>query len=132
MRGLRQDKCESVYSDPIHWKRGCRAMRKPENMRGLRQDKCESVYSDPISFIKTLNEMNALWTVLAVSQGLIDEDMIGKLIERVRESITRQATPDRRKRNCARKVRQPVSSWPRMITTESNEGDYKFELVDFT
>ena len=84
-----------------------------------------------ISFIKTLGEMNALWTILAVSQGLLDEATIEKMVGRVRESIMRQRTPDRRKRNCARKVRQPVSGWPRMIVTESNEGDYEFETVDF-
>jgi len=82
-----------------------------------------------ISFVKTLAEMNALWTILAVSQGLLDDATVGKLVERVRESIIRQRTPDRRKRNCARKVRQPVSSWPRLIIAESNEGEYEFEIV---
>jgi hypothetical protein len=84
-----------------------------------------------ISFIKTLEEMNALWTILAVSKGLLDDATVAKIAERVRESITRQITPARRKRNCARKVRQPVSSWPRLIDIESNEGDYTFEIINF-
>ena len=84
-----------------------------------------------ISFIKTLEEMNALWTILSVAQGLIDDITAGKLVERVRESIIRQMTPARRKRNCARKVRQPVSGWPRLINIESNEVDYTFEIIDF-
>jgi len=88
---------------------------------------------DPLSlsFIKTLDEMNALWTILSVSQGLIDDVTAEQLVERVRESIIRQRTPKRRKRNCARKVRQPVSSWPRLINIESNEGTYIFEIISF-
>jgi hypothetical protein len=88
---------------------------------------------DPLSlsFIKTLDEMNALWTILSVSQGLIDDVTAEQLVERVRESIIRQRTPKRRKRNCARKVRQPVSSWPRLINIESNEGSYIFEIISF-
>jgi Transposase DDE domain len=84
-----------------------------------------------ISFIKTLAEMNSLWTILAVAHGLLDEVTVELLVERVRESIIRQKTPERRSRNCARKVRQPVSSWPRLIITDSNEGEYEFETIDF-
>jgi len=84
-----------------------------------------------ISFIKTLDGMNALWTILSVSQGLIDDVTAEHLVERVRESIIRQRTPKRRKRNCPRKVRQPVSGWPRLINIESNEGSYVFEIISF-
>lgn len=84
-----------------------------------------------ISFIKTLEQMNALWTILSVSEGLLEDATIKEMSRRVRESIIRQATPKRRKRNCPRKVRQPVCSWPRLTANESNEGDYVFETIEF-
>ena len=84
-----------------------------------------------ISFIKTLENMNSLWAILAVSEGLLDEATTHEILNRVRQMIIRQATPPRRTRTCPRKVRQPVSSWPRLISNESNEGSYVFEIVSF-
>lgn len=84
-----------------------------------------------ISFIKTLENMNSLWAILAVSEGLLDETTTHEILNRVRQMIIRQATPPRRKRTCPRKVRQPVGSWPRLIGNESNEGSYVFEIVSF-
>lgn len=85
-----------------------------------------------ISFIKTLESMKSLWLILAAAEGLLDNKTTQAIITRVRESIIRQATPPRRKRTCPRKVRQPVSSWPRLITNDSHEGDYEFEIISFT
>jgi len=85
-----------------------------------------------ISFIKTLESMKSLWMILAAADGLLDDGTAQAIFNRVRESIIRQATPPRRKRTCPRKVRQPVSSWPRLITNESREGDYEFEIISFT
>ena len=84
-----------------------------------------------ISFIKTLDKLTSVWAILAVADGLLDESTTQELLDRVRQAIIRQATPPRRKRTCPRKVRQPVSSWPRLIWNESNEGDYSFEIVSF-
>jgi hypothetical protein len=84
-----------------------------------------------ISFIKTLEQMNSLWLIVSVSEGLLDDPTIQAMTNRVRDSIIRQATAPRRKRNCPRKVRQPVSSWPRLTVNESNEGDYTFEIISF-
>jgi hypothetical protein len=83
-------------------------------------------------FIKTLESMKSLWLILAAAEGLLDNKTTQAIITRVRESIIRQATPPRRKRTCPRKVRQPVSSWPRLITNDSHEGDYEFEIISFT
>jgi len=85
-----------------------------------------------ISFVKTLESMKSLWMILAAAGGLLDDDTAKAIFNRVRDSIIRQATPPRRKRNCPRKVRQPVSSWPRLITNDSREGDYEFEVISFT
>lgn len=84
-----------------------------------------------ISFIKTLEGMRVLWAILAVADGLFDEQTSRALYIRIRESIIRQATPQRRKRSSPRKIRQPVSSWPRLITNDSREGDYEFEIISF-
>jgi hypothetical protein len=84
-----------------------------------------------ISFIKTLEGLRALWAILAVADGLLDEQTSHALYLRIRESILRQATPPRRKRSCPRKVRQPVKSWPRLISNDSLEGDYEFEIISF-
>lgn len=84
-----------------------------------------------ISFVKTLENMKSLWMILAAADGLLDEQTAHAIFTRVRESIIRQATPPRRKRTCPRKVRQPVSSWPRLITNDSREGDYEFEIISF-
>lgn len=84
-----------------------------------------------ISFIKTLEGLKSFWAILAVSDGLLDDVTAHAIFTRVRESIIRQATPPRRKRTCPRKVRQPVSSWPRLITNDSREGDYEFEITNF-
>ena len=84
-----------------------------------------------VSFIKILEQINALWLILSLSEDLLDEETIKKMYQRVLASIIRQATPDRRKRNNPRKVRQPVCSWPRLEVNESNEGDYEFETIAF-
>lgn len=85
-----------------------------------------------ISFIKTLESMKSLWMILAAAGSLLDDHTAKGIFNRVRDSIIRQATPPRRKRTCPRKVRQPVSSWPRLITNDSREGDYEFEITSFT
>jgi hypothetical protein len=93
-----------------------------------------STFSDPlnISFVKTLESMKSLWMILAAADGLLDDLTAQAIFNRVRDSIIRQATPPRRKRTCPRKVRQPVSSWPRLINNDSREGDYEFEIISFT
>ena len=84
-----------------------------------------------ISFVKTLENMKSLWMILAAADGLLDDKTAHAIFTRVRESIIRQATPPRRKRTCPHKVRQPVSSWPRLITNHSRAGDYDFEIISF-
>ena len=84
-----------------------------------------------ISFVKTLEKIRAFWSVLEVSDGLLDEETKQEMLRRVRELIVREAVPKRRPRSCPRKVRQPVCSWPRLTKNESKEGDFTFEIVSF-
>jgi hypothetical protein len=84
-----------------------------------------------ISFLKTLDKMSSLWVVFEASIGILDEESRRELVARIRELIVREAIPKRRKRSCPRKVRQPVSSWPRLTKNESHEGDFTVEIVNF-
>lgn len=72
-----------------------------------------------ISFGLCYHYITALYMVLAASDGLMSAAAQAELIERVRSVIAAQALPKRRTRSCTRKVRQPVSKWPRMIEPES-------------
>ena len=72
-----------------------------------------------ISFGLCYHYITALYLVLAASDGLMSAAAQAELIERVRTVIAAEALPKRRPRSCARKVRQPVSKWPRMIEPES-------------
>ena len=72
-----------------------------------------------ISFGLCYHAITALYTVLSVSDGLLFAAARTELIERVRKVIAAEALPKRRARSCARKIRQPVSTWPRMIKPES-------------
>lgn len=82
-----------------------------------------------ISFVKTHEKIASLWEVFQISEDLLDDETKQEMVRRVRELIVREAIPPRRQRSCPRKVRQPVSSWPRLIIDESHEGEFKFEVV---
>ena len=82
-----------------------------------------------ISFGLCYHAITALYTVLAVSDGLLSADARTELIGRVRKVIAAEALPKRRARSCARKKRQPVSKWPRMIETESLESPDLCEVI---
>jgi hypothetical protein len=72
-----------------------------------------------ISLSICLELTQALWLVLSSSQGLMDEAAQRELVRRMRAQIAACALPPRRPRSCERKVRQPVTKWPRMISPSS-------------
>ncbi|MBK8094746.1 MAG: hypothetical protein IPK32_22950 [Verrucomicrobiaceae bacterium] len=72
-----------------------------------------------ISMSHCLEHTVALLLVLEAAQGLMDEAAQGVLVRRAREQIAQAALPARRRRSCQRKVRQPVSKWPRLLSTSS-------------
>lgn len=74
----------------------------------------------------------ALWIVLASGEGLLDEATQAELVRRTRRQIAQHALPKRRQRTCARKVRQPVCKWPRMMQPISVSGDIPVELIPIT
>ena len=81
-----------------------------------------------ISFGLCYHYVSALYMVLAASDGLLSAATQGELIERDRTVIAAEALPERRPRSCARKVRQPVSKWPRMIEPESFSSPILYEI----
>ena len=53
--------------------------------------------------------------VPAAAGGLMSASAQEELIARIRVTIAAEALPNRRARTCDRKIRQPVSKWPRML-----------------
>ena len=82
-----------------------------------------------VSFIKTLELMRPLWLVFALGADLLSENQKAQLTERFYEQARRCLSRPRRSRSCPRAVRQPVSSWPRLLKNESFEGLLRFTLV---
>jgi hypothetical protein len=84
-----------------------------------------------ISFRKTLTILQPLWLVLSCSKGILSSDQVQQMVERVMREIAEAAIPKRRKRSCPRAVRQPVSSWPRLIknTYQNGPTDYKLKRI---
>lgn len=82
-----------------------------------------------ISFLKTLEAIRGLWRYLEVSEGLLKPGAVRVMVRRVLRQIADQALPKRRARSCPRQVRQPVSSWPRLLENTYNHGDCEYELA---
>jgi hypothetical protein len=82
-----------------------------------------------VSFIKLLELLRPLWLVLALGDDLLSQRQKEQLTERVYEQARTYLTPKRRLRSCPRKVRQPVSGWPRLLHNEYWKGPVHFSFV---
>ena len=82
-----------------------------------------------MSFVKTLELMRPLWLVFELGADLLSDDQKEALIERFYKQARRMVSRKRRARSCPRAVRQPVSSWPRLLTNKSFEGPLRFTFV---
>jgi hypothetical protein len=82
-----------------------------------------------VSFIKLLELLRPLWLVLALGDDLLSEWQKEQLTERFYERARTYVTPKRRLRSCPRKIRQPVSKWPRLLKNEYEEGPVTFSFV---
>ena len=67
-----------------------------------------------ISFVKTLALVRPLWIMLALAGKILSERQIRLLCDRFANFIRTQTIPMKRHRSCQRRLRQPVSRWPRM------------------
>lgn len=83
-----------------------------------------------ISFGKTLALVRSLWLVLAAGNGIITGKQASALTERVMALLADTILPERRTRSCPRKVRQPVSSWPRLMGNSYEIGEPEYEILN--
>jgi hypothetical protein len=82
-----------------------------------------------ISFIKLLDLLRPLWLVLALGEDLLSEQQKQQLTERFYDKARTYLTPKRRTRSCPRKLRQPVSKWPRLLQNEYCDEPVTFTVV---
>lgn len=82
-----------------------------------------------VSFVKLLELMRPLWLVLALGDDLLSEPQKQQLTERFYEQARSCLTPKRRLRSCPRKLRQPVSGWPRLMENEYCETPITFKFL---
>jgi len=82
-----------------------------------------------VSFGKLLELIRPLWLTLALGDDLLEEWQKQELAERFYRKAGTYLTPKRRPRSCPRKVRQPVSGWPRLMKNEYGEGAFTLNFV---
>jgi len=82
-----------------------------------------------ISFGKTLVLVRSLWVVLGAGQGVLSQEQMSALTQKVMQRIAESALPPRRKRTCPRAVRQPVGSWPRLTKNTYSTGATQYKLT---
>ncbi len=82
-----------------------------------------------ISFGQTLALVRSLWWMVAVGEGILAADQVRALVARTLEQIAAQCLPPRRARTCARGLRRPVQSWPRLTTPSYQNGPTQQEVL---
>lgn len=85
-----------------------------------------------ISFAKTVTLLEPLWITFQLGEGILTDRQKGQLIERFYEQLVAMATGKPRTRSCPRKLRQPVSSWPRKLKNEHHQGPVSCEIPHST
>jgi len=82
-----------------------------------------------VSFAKLLELLRPLWLVIAIAADLLSERQRDELVKRFYEHMLLCRVQERRPRSCPRKIRQPVSKWPRLMETQSYEGPLTFSIL---
>lgn len=82
-----------------------------------------------ISFGKTLDWLRSMWTVIALSEGVLTSLQMDAIVRQVFDFIAQTALPKRRQRSCPRALRQPVSSWPRLTKNTYSKGATEYQLT---
>ena len=81
-----------------------------------------------ISFIKTLQVVQGLWQFLALAADLLTPAQVGLVVRRALRRLADMVSPKRRPRSCPRKLRQPVSSWPRLRKNTYRNGPVHYSV----
>ena len=82
-----------------------------------------------ISFLKTLELVRPLWILLALVGEILSECQLRLLCKRFTSVIRSRTIPRKRHRSCQRKLRQPVSRWPRMINPTDATGPINITVL---
>lgn len=82
-----------------------------------------------VSFSKTLVFIQALWLMMEVGSGIMTSQQCQQMTERTMTFIERLCSKPRRFRSCPRGVRQPVSSWPRILKNDSRKGSVEYQTL---
>jgi hypothetical protein len=82
-----------------------------------------------ISFVKTLALVRPWWIMLALAGDILSAAQLHRLWDRFVVHIRTQTIPKKRLRSCQRKLRQPVSKWPRMIDPTHLTGPINITLL---
>jgi hypothetical protein len=81
-----------------------------------------------ISFLKTLQVVQGLWQFLEVTSDMLTPAQVSLVVRRSLKRIADMAIPKRRARSCPRKLRQPVSSWPRLRKNTYGKGPVNYSI----
>jgi hypothetical protein len=81
-----------------------------------------------ISFAKVLEMVQGLWRFLDCAEGVLTQKQVRLIVRRAMRELTEELVPKRRQRACPRKLRQPVSSWPRLLRNTYENGPVEYEL----
>jgi hypothetical protein len=81
-----------------------------------------------ISFLKTLQVVQGLWQFLEVTSDMLTPAQMSLVVRRSLKRIADMAIPKRRARSCPRKLRQPVSSWPRLRKNTYGKGAVDYSV----
>ena len=81
-----------------------------------------------ISFGRTLHLLSPLWRLLSLGADLLHPAQVRALTQRVLDQLALAVLPKRRRRTCPRAVRQPVTSWPRLLENSQLKGELQYEI----
>ena len=85
-----------------------------------------------ISFGVCRQHMLGLWLTLEAGATILSEEQKRALTIAVHQQIAAQALRERRPRTCQRKVRQPITKWPRMLEPTSWSSPLKSKILRIT
>ncbi len=81
-----------------------------------------------ISFAKVLSMVQGLWQFLECAEGIVTGKQLRLIVRRALRQLAEELVPLRRPRASPRKIRQPVSSWPRLLRNTYKNGPVEYEL----
>jgi len=82
-----------------------------------------------ISFPTLSQVVQAMWFTVAFGNGVLTERQMQTMMTRGYAHRRHSRTPARRSRSCPRKVRQPVTRWPRLMRNASVEGPFHLKIL---